>query len=81
MLSNSSTNQGVMQRVGLLTVSIAMITVTLHSSGVLGWMVILPLAAIYPGISAITGWDPLNALYSSVTRHFGGGSNTLAHQS
>jgi hypothetical protein len=80
MLSNSSTNQGVTQRVSLLIASVALIVVTLQTSGVLGWMAMLPLIAIYPGISAMTGWDPINAVFSAVTKQFGGAPKTLAHQ-
>lgn len=80
MSNNPGTNQGVMQRIGLLLASVALIVVTLQAGGVLGWMVMLPLIAIYPGISALTGWDPISAVYSALTKQHDDGHGTMAHQ-
>jgi len=55
-------NQSIAQRTFMLFVSLVMIVATLSSAGPLDWRVILPLLAIYPGVSAFIGWDPLSAV-------------------
>ncbi|MBK9130996.1 MAG: hypothetical protein IPM20_05055 [Gammaproteobacteria bacterium] len=80
MTKNTSINQSNTQRISFLAVSLTLITVPLLSSGVLGWEVILPLIAIYPGIAAITGWDPVKAIVSALAGQSTGHNEKLAHQ-
>ena len=55
-------NQSIAQRVFMLFASLVMIAATLLTAGPLEWRVILPLLAIYPGVNAFIGWDPLNSV-------------------
>ncbi|MBK9130997.1 MAG: hypothetical protein IPM20_05060 [Gammaproteobacteria bacterium] len=80
MTNLSRTNQGGIQRIALLIVSIALIAVTLQSSGPMGWMVMLPFLAIYFGISTFTGWDPIKAVFTALMDQGIAGRKTLAHQ-
>ena len=61
MTSETSTNLGIAHRIFLMTISLSLIVVTLTTDGSLGWKVAFPLLAINPGISALTGSDPLYA--------------------
>ena len=62
MKNRTSTNQSVAQRVFMLFASLGMIAATLSTAEPLGWRVIIPLLAIYPGLSAFIGWDPLTSV-------------------
>ena len=55
-------NQSATQRVFMLFASLGMIAATLSTAGPLEWRVILPLLAIYPGVNAFIGWDPINSV-------------------
>lgn len=47
----------------------ALIVFTMSSSVTpLGWLAVLPLIAIYPMFTAITGWSPLRALFNVETQ-------------
>ena len=62
--------QGMTQRISLLVLSIALISVTLSTQGPLGWYAVLPLLAIVPGISALIGWDPALATAVALWNRF-----------
>ena len=61
MVYKTVMNQSKVQRVSMLVLSLALIVITLSTQGPLGWKVAFPLLAIYPGIIALTGWDPVYA--------------------
>jgi len=73
MTSETSTNLGIAHRVFFMIMSLSLIVVTLTTDGSLGWKVALPLLAISPGVSALTGWDPIVA---AVTAFWAGVSRT-----
>jgi len=77
MTSETSTNLGVAHRVFFMIMSLSLIVVTLTTDGSLGWKVVFPLLAISPGISALTGWDPI---YAAVTAFWAGVSRRRAQQ-
>ena len=66
----TSTKQGVAQRVSLLVLSLALISLTLSMQGPLGWYAVLPLLAIVPGISALIGWDPVFATAAALWNRY-----------
>ncbi|MGE0278905.1 MAG: hypothetical protein AB7R40_26220 [Nitrospiraceae bacterium] len=68
MITRTNTNISTENRVKLLLLSIGMIVVTLHTGGILGWHVIFPLVSIYAGITAFTGFDPIDSLISLVIK-------------
>lgn len=78
MTNQTNTNLGTTQRVSLMVLSLGMIAVTLVTQGPLGWKVIFPLAAIYPGIIALTGWELVYAFLISV-RNRVSGTHTPIH--
>ena len=75
MTSETSTNLGIAHRVIFMILSLSLIVVTLTSDGSLGWKVVFPLLAISPGVSALTGWDPI---YAVVTAFWAGVSRKRA---
>ena len=75
MTSEKSTNLGIAHRVILMILSLSLIVVTLTTDGMLGWKVAFPLLAISPGVSALTGWDPI---YAAVTAFWAGVSSRRA---
>jgi hypothetical protein len=52
---------------------LALITATITGEGFLGTFAIIPLLAIYPGITGLAGHDPLAALLGRALRHRPGG--------
>ena len=72
MMNQTNTNLGATQRVSLMVLSLGLIAVTLATQGPLGWKVIFPLLAIYPGIIALTGWDLAYAFVISVRNRVSG---------
>jgi len=62
MTNRTLINQSIAQRAFMLFASLGMIAATFSSAGPLEWRVIVPLLAIYPGVSAFIGWDPLSAV-------------------
>jgi len=70
MTFSTDTKQGVAQRVSLLVLSLALISLTLSMQGPLGWYAVLPLLAIVPGISALIGWDPVFATAVALWNRF-----------
>ena len=72
MTNQTNTNLGATRRVSLMVLSLGMIAVTLATQGPLGWKVIFPLLAIYPGIIALTGWDLVYAFVTPVRTRVSG---------
>jgi len=72
MTYRTLTNQSVAQRAFKLFASLGMIAATLSTVEPLGWRVIIPLLAIYPGLSALIGWDPLNAIMAVFQKRYVG---------
>jgi hypothetical protein len=66
MTNQTNTNLGTTRRVSLMVLSLGLIAVTLATQGPLGWKVIFPLLAIYPGIIALTGRDLVYAFVTPV---------------
>lgn len=58
------TNISTSDRVFRLIVSYLLIFTVVSGTGPIGAMAYLPLIAIYPGITAFIGWDPISALMS-----------------
>ncbi len=58
------TNISTSDRVFRLIVSYLLIFTVVGGSGPIGAMAYLPLIAIYTGITAFIGWDPISALVS-----------------
>lgn len=54
-------NLGMTERCGRLVLGLGIILAVLMGNGPLGWAAVLPLAALYPALTAVVGWDPLNA--------------------
>ncbi|MBK8164188.1 MAG: hypothetical protein IPK65_13945 [Gammaproteobacteria bacterium] len=46
----------------------ALITVTLAGEGAIGTFAVLPLLAIYPGVTGFLGWDPLTSMIGRYAR-------------
>jgi len=71
MVYSTDVNMGKVQRFSMLFLSLALLVITLATQGPLGWKVVFPYLAIYPGIIALTGWDPVYAvmvgLWSRIT--------------
>lgn len=72
MTNRTLINQSIAQRVFMLFASLVMIVATLSTAGPLEWRVILPLLAIYPGVSAFIGWDPLSAVMAVFRKRYVG---------
>ena len=77
MTNQTNTNLGATRRVSLMVLSLGLIVVTLATQGPLGWKVIFPLIAIYPGIIALTGWDLVYAFVISARNRVSGTSTPL----
>jgi len=57
MLQGLSFKEETFHRISTMAMSIILIVETLSIDEPLGWRVIFPLLAIYPGIAALIGWD------------------------
>ncbi len=61
---NNAKNLDRSQRLSRFIMAFALLGITVTvSSGALGWMSVLPLAAIYPLVTAFIGWDPVYDMF------------------
>jgi len=58
----TDTNLDTAERVLRVTVTMGLIAAVLNYNGTLGYLTLIPLFAIYTGITAAIGWDPIDAL-------------------
>jgi len=66
MNNSEMTNIGSGERVLRTAVTMGLIALVLSANGTLGYMTLLALFAIYTGITALTGWDPVDSLINSI---------------
>ena len=60
------------QQVSRVLLAIALLGITVSApAGVLGWFSILPLAAIYPLVTGLIGWDPIYDVFGIERREDG----------
>jgi hypothetical protein len=57
MSSEAAYKEGLSHHAIMMAMSITAIVETLSIDGPLGWRVVFPLIAIYPGIVALIGWS------------------------
>ncbi len=71
MNNTETTNIGTGERVIRTVVTVGLIGSVFTQSGDLGPLSLLPLVAIYTGVTAFIGWDPLAATIDSLneSRH------------
>lgn len=60
-ISNSERVARVVLGVGVI------LDVVFHASGPLGWVAILPILSIYPGLTGFIGYDPIYAMFGFST--------------
>ncbi len=58
----TNTNLDTAERVLRITVTMGLIAAVLNYNGTLGYLTLVPLLAIYTGITAAIGWDPIDDL-------------------
>jgi len=66
MDNSEMTNLEAGERALRMVVTLATVLAVLNVNGELGYMTLLPLFAIYTGITAVIGWDPIDALISNL---------------
>jgi hypothetical protein len=76
MTNDSHDNLSSTERVARVLLSLTLITATITGEGFLGAFAIVPLLAIYPGITGLAGHDPLAALLGRALRRRPGGQLT-----
>lgn len=62
------------ERGARVILSLTLIMATVAGEGELGIIALVPLAAIYPGITGLLGRDPITSLLGRVLGHAGGKS-------
>ncbi|MGE0372591.1 MAG: DUF2892 domain-containing protein [Gammaproteobacteria bacterium] len=68
MTNHSRDTLGITERAARIILSVALITATLAGEGAIGAFAIVPLLAIYPGVTGFLGWDPLALLIGRYIR-------------
>lgn len=66
------------ERILRFGVGMALVTSVLSMSGALGWFALLPLLAIYPSLTALTGYDPVVAVMDDTLSEWSGGDSVPA---
>ncbi len=66
MDNNENANIGTVERALRMAVTLGIVVAVLNVNGELGYLALLPLLAIYTGITAFIGWDPIEALADSM---------------
>jgi len=61
-----NTNLDTAERVLRIAVTMGFIAALLNYNGTLGYLTLIALFAIYTGITAAIGWDPIDALINTV---------------
>jgi hypothetical protein len=64
------------ERVARILLSLTLITATITIEGSLGIFALVPLLAIYPGLTGLVGQDPLAALLKRIVRYHAGAQIT-----
>jgi hypothetical protein len=72
MMNDIHDNLSATERVARVLLSLVLITVTITTEGSLGIFAIVPLLAIYPGLTGLVGHDPLTALLKRAVRYYAG---------
>lgn len=62
------------QRFIRISIGLGLSTSVLAVTGPLGWMTILPLVGIYPGVTGFTGYDPIVATIDEGVQRLSTGS-------
>lgn len=78
MTNDSHDNLSSTERVARVLLSLTLIMATITDEGFLGTFAIVPLLAIYPGITGLAGYDPLAALLRRALRRRPGGQITTS---
>lgn len=68
MTNYSRDTLSITERAARIILSVALITVTLAGEGAIGTFAIVPLLAIYPGVTGFLGWDPLASVIGRYAR-------------
>lgn len=69
MNTNTAQNINTAERIVRLAFSLTLVIVPFIVDTPLGDLALLPLLAIYPGLTAALGWDPLLAAATALRRH------------
>jgi hypothetical protein len=68
MTNHTRDTLGITERAARIILSVALITATLAGEGAIGAFAIVPLLAIYPGVTGFLGWDPLTSMIRRYAR-------------